>query len=110
MALLVLDPKALTLEARVGILEKYSPDKDIKNIHKKVEALRKLTHETLGNIIGESKSQGEILEILKGDPDKAAQWKKFIDDVYVEKMREISKDIKKKNIEICPNFKKHIKV
>lgn len=39
--LVKLDKHNMELDIRVGVLEKYSADKDIKSIHKKTEKLRK---------------------------------------------------------------------
>ena len=109
MALLILNAKTLTLDVKVGVLEEYKPDKEIKAISRDVDELRKLISDKIVEIIGEKKTPSEVAAILGADKDKAEQWQLFLKGDFGKNLAKINERIKSKNIKICPKFEEFIK-
>lgn len=105
MAFLLIDKKRMELTVMVGVLEKYTPDKKIKQLHKEVEDLRLDFESHLFDIIGEKTDSQKALEILNSDPEKQKKWDKYLSEDYVEKLKKIQSKIDEKNLVLCPNLK-----
>ena len=86
-------------------LEKYTPDKKIKDLHKEVELLKEEFQSTLISIAGEAPDPKKYLEILTGDKEKQEKWELYLNNSYVKKLAEIQGKIDQKNLVLCPNLK-----
>lgn len=107
MALLQFDSKRCEVTVRVGVLEEYKPDKEIKRIHKKAKALRTEAEEKLSELT-ETKDGKEALKVLKENEETARQWREYLEGPFNSELREIIGSIKKKNEKICPGFKEEL--
>ena len=104
MAYLDLDSKNLVLTVKLGPLEHYRPDKEIKQIFKDVKSLGDETKEFMVKLWGE-KSLEEIQKLLDTDKEINAKWVTFLQSVYNKKLEAVIKKIKAKNIKIYNGFK-----
>ena len=109
MALITIDSKTLHTEVKVGILENYSPDNEVRDIYKEVESLKEKVKNKLKKIVGENKSDTEILVLIKNDEKKRDKWVKYLETTYNKQLSNILEKIKKKNEEICPGYSDMIK-
>ena len=105
MALLILDANKLLLEVRVGILEDYTPDKEIIAINSRLGELKLKTESKLKEITG-VEDFAEGMEQLKNDKDKNDTMLKYIVEEFKGKLESIVTRIDKKNNKICPGYKK----
>ena len=104
MALIEFDSARLLIFVRLGIIESYKPDKDMKKIYADTETLRKKTEEKMIKLFGEVDS-GKAMEKIKKDPNLEAQWKKYLEEEYNKDVSAIINSIREKNKEICPGYK-----
>jgi len=108
MALLSIDSKTLNVQVKVGVLEEYKPDRTIKAIVKKAAALKKMTSQKLVDLVGEI-SVEEANKKIQADAKVRKQWTDFLHNEYNPALTELIVMIKKKNEQICPNYKAAVK-
>lgn len=104
MALLILEPKTLELKILVGVLEKYAPDKEIKNINSNLKELKDKTTNFLKDLTGFGEMD-KSMEFLKGNPEKNKEFIEFVKSDFNEDLIKLTKRIESKNMKICPNYK-----
>ena len=104
MALLVLNPKSLDLEMKVGVLENYKPSKEIKKAVKLSEQLKAEVQSKLTELVGEERESVKVMNLLEASPEKKEDWQKFLQGEFAEKMQKLQKDIGEINRKICPNI------
>jgi len=105
--LIRLDSRNLHVDIIVGILEKYEPTTEIKEMYKKIEQLKKETQEYIFNKWGEKKIE-VIVEKLKKNEKQRKEWQKYMDESYNPKLKLIIEEIKEINKLICPGFKESL--
>tara|TARA_R100000951_G_scaffold19275_1_gene16088 strand:- start:4595 stop:4933 length:339 start_codon:yes stop_codon:yes gene_type:complete len=105
MAYLSIDKNRIELTVKVGILENYKPDKEIKELFEEVESLKKKLRSAKSRIIGKSKDNNHALQILQKDKAKTEKWQKYLNNTYAKQLQEVQKKIDNKNLKICPNYK-----
>lgn len=104
MALITLNHKNLNLEVRVGILETYKPNKDVKKIYKDIEKLKNNVSEKLKEITKSNDLNGANLT-LSQNKDMMFEFKQYIDTEYNKQVLELLKFIDSVNEQICPGYK-----
>lgn len=105
MALLRLDAKNLTLNLQVGVLEEYKPDRELKNIHKKLETIKADAEKELARLTGEDLSMEQMKERLAEDKQLEEKWKAYLATEFTTELQKLVKRINKKNEKICPGYK-----
>ena len=103
MALIQLDPDNLDIEVRVGVLEFYIPDEEIKDIYKDIEILKVKTKNVMVKLWGNI-SVEKANKLLETDKRLQKKWKKFLEKEYNKKLKKILNKIDCKNKEICPGY------
>lgn len=104
MALLNIDKNTLKLTVKVGVLEEYTPDQEIKEIYEEAQGLKSKLESNLKRIVGKVKNQAEAIEILKQDEEKAKKWKSYLEKTYAKQYIKLHNRVTNKNKEICSNF------
>ena len=105
MALLRLNTQTMNLELQVGVLEEYKPDREIKNIHKKLEAIKEDAHKKLVQLTSDDLTMEQMKEQLAKDKETEDEWKKYLGSEFSEELKKLVRRINKKNEKICPDFK-----
>lgn len=108
MALLYIDPNNITLNIKVGVLEDYAPDDEIKQLNKDVEDLKQKFKKNLKRIIGDHDNQQEALKVLETDEEKRKKWSGYVNKTYFKQFNKIQDRVTEKNKKICPNFEEEI--
>jgi hypothetical protein len=107
MALLRLNSTNLNLDVLVGVSESYKPSREIKNLVKKVDALKEETKNFLKDNF-DADTIAEAAKEISNDKNKQNQWKSFLKDVYAEKFTVIVDKIEVINKKLCGNYDEFI--
>jgi hypothetical protein len=99
-----LNHKTLELIVKVGILESYQPDEEIRALHADVEQVRHDAEEQLKTLYGNDATTAQIVEIFKKDPIKATPWKEYLKELHGVRLRQIKDKIDLKNRQLCANY------
>lgn len=101
---MILDLKTIDLEMKVGVLENYRPNKEIKALFKDVQDLKQEFSNKLLSIVGDVKTSQEAGQVLNEDAKKRDEWTLYLKDDFESKFRLIKERVYKVNQRICPNF------
>lgn len=105
MAFLSINRDQICLEVKVGVLESYQPDEEIKQLFEEIKLLKKNFKTKLQNIVGKVGTQKEAVEILEKNEKKREKWEKYVQNIFTPDYKAVNDKVHKKNSEICPNFK-----
>jgi hypothetical protein len=103
LALLVLNPKTLDLELKVGILESYKPSKEIKALYKLHEKIKSEFQSKLSELTDGATDTKVIMQILD-NPEKKQLWVAYLEQEFNLKIAELKNELVRINQKICPNF------
>ena len=111
MALLRLDLQRYELEVKVGVLEEYQPDREIKAIFNKLNKLKEQAEKKIATLVKADKDTplNELQQKLSEDEKANEKFKQFVEAKFVPEMKKLINRINKKNEKICPGFKDKVK-
>lgn len=86
MAYLRLNPSNLNMDVLVGLMEEYKPSEEIKEVHEKVELLKKETQEFLDKYWSK-KTNEELQKIFKNSDGERKLWQDYLENEYNPKLK-----------------------
>lgn len=90
------DVNKCMLSVQVGPLEHYKPTKKMKELFKKSQSLKEELNNFIYDTWGKIGPQ-ELQEKLEKNDKEAEKWKKYLDDQYAPKAKELIEEVNKLN-------------